>query len=244
MRVRFQTPIQATDRLTLEFKEVNKQWAPFAEATGTSQFLAAGSKFYGVKIDPFTGNTTDVDVIFYNSGYRTTSGTYAQDGSPWSDLSTTRWRLRKVSSGAAVGFPVEQSNVTIAGIGNGLFTEEGSYSAAVTGAITGTATVFFKRVGKLVTLSVGFNATAGTTTNTISLASTNNPVRIRPTTAQVIPIVINVSGNYGSGLLEINTSGSLVAYRADGTLNWTSGVAAGVGYGPAQRATVAYMLTD
>jgi len=153
MRVRFQTPIQATDSLTLEFKEVNKQWAPFAEATGTSQFLAAGSKFYGVKIDPFTGNTTDVDVIFYNSGYRTTSGTYAQDGSPWSDLSTARWRLRKVSGGAAVGFPVGAANIV--GRTDGLAPAAGMLGEQIRGAqLSNTAFPATNTYGDLTSISL------------------------------------------------------------------------------------------
>lgn len=102
-RVRFQTPRQATDRLILEFR-TNGSWTSSAEylyGFGTND---AGSTYYGSIISPVNASTTDVDVIFYSAPYA---------GNTWSAEASagTFWRVRKVSGGAVVGFPVGARNV-------------------------------------------------------------------------------------------------------------------------------------
>lgn len=103
-RVRFQTPIQPTDKVTVEL-QVGGQWvdsdqyAPF-QRQNTAQ---AGVQWFGV-----SGSSTDIDVAF--SQYSELSGaSFGVAGSNWT--SSIRWRVRKVSSGALVGGPTSARNV-------------------------------------------------------------------------------------------------------------------------------------
>lgn len=112
-RVRFQTPIQKTDTLILEISETaGATWA----STGDS-FVAYNSEStsaYGMWITPVINTTTDVYVYFGNQGYRSSGASFAASGSAWSIFSSNAnyfWRLKKISSGAAVGFPVGARNV-------------------------------------------------------------------------------------------------------------------------------------
>jgi hypothetical protein len=120
-RVRFQTPIQATDRIVLEVTDpVGNRWMPIAEVatfangyplnqftftTGGTATNSVGLAWFGV-----SGSTTDIEVAFGRYFYAALDGSAVQN---WGDANTAgrRWRLRKVSGGAVVGFPVGARNV-------------------------------------------------------------------------------------------------------------------------------------
>jgi hypothetical protein len=103
-RVRFQTPIQATDALVIEVKDSNGIWTPHnANINGGFGYTANSSTDYGIWLDPVTGSTTDVDVYFGQYA-RSTGATYASAGQAWNAVSPTAWRVRKSAAGAAVGF--------------------------------------------------------------------------------------------------------------------------------------------
>jgi hypothetical protein len=100
-RVRFQTPIQTTDAVILEvFNGVN--WTQAEQALGAYLTNDAASVGYGQLIRPVSGTTTDVSVLFASA---------ASGQSAWNTLATTgwRWRVRKSSAGAAVGFGIVSS---------------------------------------------------------------------------------------------------------------------------------------
>jgi hypothetical protein len=106
-RVRFQTPIQATDRLFIELNpSSSSQWIPI-EYSPSVDSSGRGISIYvsGVGIGYVkVVNSTDIDVTF--ARYRT--GT-----SNWSDITeTVNWRVRKSSAGAAVGFGLYQPGVS------------------------------------------------------------------------------------------------------------------------------------
>jgi len=113
--VRFQTPIQATDLVTFEFSEdAGKSW--YSASNGFISVSFAGTSIYGVNVVPVSGTTTDYYVQFGNKGYLQSNATYAGDGSAWSVIAGNAnylWRVRKVSGGAAVGFPIAPANITL-----------------------------------------------------------------------------------------------------------------------------------
>ena len=118
-RVRFLTPIQATDKIEVELSADRVNWfsannwfrvgsnfiQPFAFQGGTNSY-GAGRVYY-------VSGSTDVDVTF-GTYARTTSATYSAAGDLWSAGSgAAYWRVRKVSGGAAVGFPIAPANITL-----------------------------------------------------------------------------------------------------------------------------------
>lgn len=118
-RIRFKTNIQPTDTLIMEFRDTtisNSQWVPLGQYTSSNGDVVnpatiQNTSEYGVGIRAV--NATDVDIQFYH--YAQTAGaTYGSAGSAWnsgSGYANTRWRVRKISGGAAVGFPIGASNV-------------------------------------------------------------------------------------------------------------------------------------
>lgn len=109
-RVRFQTPIQPTDKISIEFSTDRIVWMPMENAfLGSTVVMntinAAGTFASGVYILPIASNSIDIDLVF---------GTYqsaANDDSPAVNWSAGYWRVRKVSGGASVGYPVSARNV-------------------------------------------------------------------------------------------------------------------------------------
>lgn len=100
-RVRFQTPIQSSDVLTLEIQDGSGLWVPYANRSFGYASNEAATVLIGANINVI--NSTDVDVNFY-SRYSWLSA--------WSAVSTFKWRLRKSSAGAAVGFGIVQPGVS------------------------------------------------------------------------------------------------------------------------------------
>ena len=112
-RVRFQTPVQPTDVITLEIQLNNDPiWMPMIGATYTATSLAIQPFNYygapgsltsiGVGFDPVAGSDTDIDVRF-GRFYGSTLDTGTTPG--WSNFSgvNARWRVRKSSPNAPAG---------------------------------------------------------------------------------------------------------------------------------------------
>lgn len=110
-RVRFQTAIQPTDSLVLEVGR-GGLWAPIEEFVAGASSSRQGSYFYGASVDRVIGSSTDVDVYFENGGFRPGT-TYGAIGDAWSSLNASAfsWRIRKVSSGAMIGYPISPVNL-------------------------------------------------------------------------------------------------------------------------------------
>jgi hypothetical protein len=107
-RCRFQNAIQPTDVLIFEYWD-SIRWVPlngYGLIQGVEYFAPfdyAGS--FGVgQIRGVSGSTTDIEVIV---------GRYARGTTNWPAAlaSTGKWRVRKVSGGAQVGFPVSAANI-------------------------------------------------------------------------------------------------------------------------------------
>jgi len=113
-RVRFQTPILSTDNITIEASSDRIIWQKLENHPDVIPIDASGNYVYGMGFRVVSGSTTDIDVMFGNGGRSRseTSTVFSAAGSPWSDVNQTRyWRVRKVSGGAAVGFPVSARNI-------------------------------------------------------------------------------------------------------------------------------------
>jgi hypothetical protein len=112
-QVRFQQPVQQTDVLSLEIRRiVDGKWYPYT-AVGLMR-THYGSYWTGIAIDP-EANSTDILLYFSAAGVRQTGTTFNSSvgNETWTSLANSydRYRVRKVSSGAAVGFPVGAANV-------------------------------------------------------------------------------------------------------------------------------------
>lgn len=101
MTVRFLTPIQATDDISLEFQEGGgtAPWIKFADRAPDAR---QGAAIYGAQL--IQVNTTDVVVAFGNSGALSTGATYASNGTAWPLNASSRWRVKKSKGGQAIGF--------------------------------------------------------------------------------------------------------------------------------------------
>ena len=115
-RVRFQTPVLPTDKIFIEISMDRIKWhevsyRPSDGATADVQpILRQGGVYYGVGGTVWR-SATDVDVTFgqYSD---TAAALFGGVGRAWSaGAGSWYWRVRKVSSGAAVGFPVSARNV-------------------------------------------------------------------------------------------------------------------------------------
>lgn len=116
-RVRFQTTIQATDRIVVELLGSGGTWMPVADTAYRNKiasFQYQNTVDYGIGLDTTVANTTDVDVRF--GLYSGASGaTYGSAGDAWSTIpATSRWRVVKHRSGIPVGFG--QATATASGL--------------------------------------------------------------------------------------------------------------------------------
>lgn len=100
LRIRFQIPILATDKLEFELSTDRIAWSR-APNSAIETFRSDGTNFIGATVDTTSVSGTDVDVYF--GKYRTGTTTV------WSG--TWYWRVRKVSGGASVGFPINAKNI-------------------------------------------------------------------------------------------------------------------------------------
>lgn len=99
-RIRFLSEIQPTDSIVIQVQE-NGTWIEH-EARGLT-YLRQSTGRYGIRVEPVSGSTTDLDVRFANNGYEAANATYGNNGSGWSGISTVRWRAVKSSNPLSVG---------------------------------------------------------------------------------------------------------------------------------------------
>jgi hypothetical protein len=105
-RVRFLTPIQATDSIVVEFQDnANGGWVPVSAFRYGMIYTEQNTGSYGSGIQQV--NSTDVDVKFGQYAYAN-GATFGAAGVNWSGavgtLSLKAWRVKKISGGNAVGF--------------------------------------------------------------------------------------------------------------------------------------------
>ncbi len=113
-RVRFTTPISATDQIWLEANDITTNtWTKVPGSLSIGRNYQNGVN-YGMWWDAVASSATDIDVSFGEGG-RLNSTTYGGTSTfVWNDIAATfKWRAAKASGGQSVGF----SNVTQTGAG-------------------------------------------------------------------------------------------------------------------------------
>lgn len=113
--VRFTTPILATDKLELEVSTDRLQWRPLTttliingQDVQPYNFQNAALSGIGIRV---VSNSTDIIVRF--GLYSVLNGaTFGAAGAAWSaGAGSGYWRVRKVSGGAQVGYPISSANI-------------------------------------------------------------------------------------------------------------------------------------
>ena len=135
-RVRFQTPIQSSDKLVLEYSgDLGTTWVDMAQEYPAFSLLSNG---YGAKA--VAVNSTDVDVTFNKGGTTSTGATYGSNGQLWSVLygANYRYRVRKSSPHAPAGIQLATS--TTPGLRFADQSCAAYSSASQTGLVSGTPT--------------------------------------------------------------------------------------------------------
>lgn len=110
-RVRFTTPIQDTDIITVELFEATRPPWVALQAHGFETRIH-NSTFYGITLAGITSApNTDIDVAFGNGGARAyNAATYgAANGDPWSGYTTWKWRVRKVAAPGLVALQTDEA---------------------------------------------------------------------------------------------------------------------------------------
>jgi hypothetical protein len=105
--VRFQTPIQATDQMTVQVSDDRTKWVdlgPMLNAAGTARIMpyqVQNGTQYGLG-EIQVQNATDITVRFGVYSYQGAS--YGGSGDSWTTPGLMYWRVVKSKSGQAVGF--------------------------------------------------------------------------------------------------------------------------------------------
>ena len=109
-RVQFTTPILPTDNINVEISTDRNVWIPMTQQTaGINNYIGGTATSYGLGWTRVTGSVTQADVNI--ARYRRPAGTWDGAGADWSG--TVYYRIRKVSGGAAVGFPIAPANIVL-----------------------------------------------------------------------------------------------------------------------------------
>lgn len=113
-RVQFQTPVQVGDSVIVEIDYNNDgRWEPI---TNIIPQAAQSTVSYGCGIYPVPNSGLQYDVYFRSGGAFANGASYGANGTTsWSNFganANARWRVRKSSAGAAVGFGIVQPGVS------------------------------------------------------------------------------------------------------------------------------------
>lgn len=177
-RVRFQTPIQATDQLVFQVSDDRINWisvpAVDVAATGVANvWTYQNGTTYGLgRLSRVSGAPTDLTVDFGQYAWNTS--TYGAGGTSWSSSSwgAGYWRVVKARSGQAVGF----GSATNDSLGL-VLASSGTYSPTLTivgsslDALVLELPAYYQRIGNTVMVygRIYADAKSGTSTFTISL---------------------------------------------------------------------------
>jgi hypothetical protein len=109
-QVQFNSPIQTNDLLVLEIAENGGPFLPIQQTIGyqtlETQQQAGTTSYYGIAFDYLASGSNKADVYFSKGGRVTSGNGYGTAGASYPRNSTDKWRVRKVSGGAAVGFGI------------------------------------------------------------------------------------------------------------------------------------------
>jgi hypothetical protein len=112
-RVQFTTPILPTDALILEVSFDRVKWSEvLADDNGNAlDFQAQNLSTYGMTLRQTSGLASNQINVQFGTYAVATNTTYGAAGAGWNLLTQGYYRVRKVSGGAAVGYPVSARNI-------------------------------------------------------------------------------------------------------------------------------------
>lgn len=248
--VQFQTPIQATDILTLEVSDDQVNWTPLAgyrnATVGTITALTGGvSTNYGAGLKD---GSTSSQAIVYFARYCGPGGTWDAAGRNWS--TGLYWRVKKASAGVPVGFGsatttsaglVNTTTQTFAGVKtfqDGIVGQTTTVSSDFTangsgGGISSSVSIKLQKIGDWVTAYIPtFNASSGTGSDRY-VSNTAIPAAYRAATQQRFH-----GGGQGRNngatdgtnipLWVINTNGTFSLFRNIAASTYTNGTSCGL----------------
>ena len=220
-RAQFQTPIQPTDMLVLEVKDVQGRWIQFDNLSGGGSnnipirqwdwitgFTSTGSVGIGIKTGAPVGSC---DVILGRYYWASLDGTSPQN---WADWSGSKWRVRKISGGQAVGFGL--ASATSAGLVPRY--AEGSFTFYVDDGTTNSGvakTAYYVRNGSMVIINFpqAVMSTAATTalylTTSASNATYTWPSILTPVRTTGAVVVARDNGNNTPGTFKVEYNGGV-----------------------------------
>ena len=182
--VPFPDGIQPTDKL---FLEVNLSDGYWVNADHYCPAWRATNTRYGASIG--ANNSTSVLVNFWRGGV-SASSTYATAGGAWSGAygAGYKWRVRKVSGGASVGYPIDASNIIVShnttATSNTILS--GTYTSTLTNVANVASSTFrdarYIRIGNVVTVFVSFSIATTAAAPTITQFYMSLPIASALTT--------------------------------------------------------------
>jgi len=215
--VRWLSPIQATDTITLQISlDTGATWMNVnAGSAGSFGYVRMGSSAYGMYVLEVNSTTSKVS---FESTSRPTNATYAGAGQAWSAWAavSTRWRVVKSRAGVAQAFGLATATQS------GLIPryQQGTYTPTFTDGTNGfgnpSATLNFTRIGNRVTVEGQIrdvNATASATASQFDISLPIATTSLTDATASGVVNVTNGSVNVFSGGLILAGSGNNTELR-------------------------------
>ena len=190
-RCRFQTPIQATDKLELEVLE-NGTWY---KASDRMPYIRQSGTLFGARVVPVSSSTTDIDAYFEAGGAAPSNATYAGNGLLFSNFTALNWRVRKVSSGAQIAGAISTANIVgrVDGnapgtgyLGEAVVTNSAGVAAAASGSYATVATITLQSGRWLVFGTGALTLTASTGITQIVVGISKNTTSFDVTNANNI----------------------------------------------------------
>jgi hypothetical protein len=233
-RVRFQTPIQQTDKLFLEFQIAGTgPWlTPEQDGNNIQSFGYNGGNSVGVFL-AFV-NSTDVDVKFAASGASNTgiyaSGT-AGNYNTWASLSTTKWRVRKVAGGVAIGFG-KTTDGSLGLVNTYTSSTATTFTFNGAGGTSPSVTLRYQRLGDFVTIYMnsvqGTTGTSSTTlTSNTALDAFARPIQSTIASGFIPAMKDNNTISATPGRWDISNTGIITIRRDMIGTAWTNSATAG-----------------
>lgn len=195
----FQTSILPTDTIILEFSDDRTKWFPIGGGNNgsISSLMYQSGALYGASVRINTGNQVIVD--FGNYGRVANGATYSAPGAVWSGLTGWFWRVRKVSSGAQVGYPVSARNIV--GDTSGSVVPVGMLGEVLTftarGGLVTTGGWRIPDTNPLVTLTAGNWIIYGRLLNTVGIAAGTTSMTGAISNSSVAGTGVGVPAVYG-----------------------------------------------